>query len=62
MMPVEFEDDIKRVVLAIEMSMVLASLLHNAGRIYKVCRQNFVSISKTANFVLLPFSNSASIV
>ena len=26
------------------------------------CRQNFVSVSKTAKFVILPFSNSAGIV
>ena len=47
-MPVEFENGIK--------SAVFASHLHDAGRISKFCRQNFVSVSKTAKFVILPAS------
>ena len=53
-MPIEFESSIK--------SAVLASRLHDAGRISKFCRQNFVSVSKTAKLVFLPYSNSVGIV
>ena len=42
-------------------SVVLASHLHDAGRSAKFCLQNIVSVSKTAKFVILPFSNSAGI-
>ena len=47
---VEFENGIKKC--------LLASRLHDAGRISKF----FVSVSNTAKFVILPFSNSAGIV
>ena len=53
-MPVEFEHVIK--------SAALVFRFHDAGRISTFWRQNFVSISKTVKFVLLPFSNSAGIV
>ena len=43
-------------------SAVLASRLHDAGRIWRFCCQNFVSVSKMAKFVILPFSNPVGIV
>ena len=50
-MPVEIENGIK--------SAVFTTRLHDAGRIWKFCWQNFVSVGKTAKFVILSFSSSA---
>ena len=46
-MPAEFENGIKKC---------------RFGLPFTRCRQNFVSVNKTAKFVILPFSNSVGIV
>ena len=53
-MPVEFENGIKKCRFGLPFTRCRFGL--------PFTRQNFVSVSKTAKFVILPFSNSAGIV